>query len=56
MADFDYDKIKDMEYDPNRGCYVGKNGEEFHVTPYSNGTGYKYDYYDRSPYGNAPHN
>ena len=56
MADFDYDKIKDMEYDPNRGCYVGKNGEEFHVTPYSNGSGYKYDYYDRSPYGNAPHN
>ena len=45
-----------MEYDPNRGCYVGKNGEEFHVTPYSNGNGYKYDYYDRSPYGNAPHN
>ena len=39
MADFDYDKIKDMEYDPNRGCYVGKNGEEFHVTPYSNGSG-----------------
>lgn len=33
MADFDYDKIKDMEYDPNRGCYVGKNGEEFHVIP-----------------------
>ncbi len=56
IADFDYDKIKDMEYDPNRGCYVGKNGEEFHVTPYSNGSGYKYDYYDRSPYGNAPHN
>lgn len=56
MADFDYDKIKDMEYDPNRGCYVGKNGDEFHVTPYSNGSGHKYDYYDRSPYGNAPHN
>ena len=56
MADFDYDKIKDMEYDPDRGCYVGKDGSEFHVTPYSNGSGYKYDYYDRSPYGNAPHN
>lgn len=56
MSNFDYDKIKDMEYDPDRGCYVGKNGEEFHVTPYSNGTGYKYDYYDRSPYGNASHN
>ncbi len=56
MSNFDYDKIKDMEYDPDRGCYVGKNGEEFHVTPYSNGKGYKYDYYDKSPYGNAPHN
>ena len=56
MSDFDYDKIKDMEYDPDRECYVGKNGEEFHVKPYSNGTGYKYDYYDKSPYGNEPHN
>lgn len=56
MSNFDYDKIKDMEYDPDRKCYVGKNGEEFHVTPFSNGNGYKYDYYDRSPYGNAPHN
>ena len=56
MSNFDYDKIKDMKYDPDRGCYVGKNGEEFHVTPYSNGIGYKYDYYDRSPYGNAAHN
>lgn len=56
MSNFDYDKIKDMKYDPDRGCYVGKNGEEFHVTPYSNGIGYKYDYYDRSPYGNASHN
>lgn len=56
MSDFDYDKIKDMEYDQDRKCYVGKNGEEFHVTPFSNGSGYKYDYYDKSPYGNAPHN
>lgn len=56
MSNFDYDKIKDMEYDVSRKCYVGKNGEEFHVTPYSDGSGYKYDYYDRSPYGNAPHN
>lgn len=56
MSNFDYDKIKDMEYDPNRGCYVGKNSEEFRVTPYSDGSGYKYDYYDKSPYGNAPHN
>lgn len=37
---FDYDKIKDMEYDSNRGCYVGKNREEFHVTPYSNEIAY----------------
>lgn len=56
MSNFDYDKIKDMKYDQNRGCYIDKDGSEFHVTPYSNGTGYKYDYYDRSPYGNAPHN
>ena len=35
---------------------VGKNGEEFRVTPYFNESGYKYDYYDRSPYGNTPHN
>lgn len=56
MSNFDYDKIKDMEYDPNRQCYVGKDGSEFHVTPYSNGQGYKYDYYDKSPYGNASHN
>ena len=56
MSNFDYDKIKDMEYDPNRGCYEEKNGEEFRVTPYSDGSGYKYDYYDKSPYGNAPHN
>lgn len=44
MSNFDYDKIKDMEYDVSRKCYVGKNGEEFHVTPYSDGSGYKYDY------------
>lgn len=56
MSDFEYDKIKDMEYNPDRGCYVGKDGDEFHVTPYSDGSGYKYDYYDKSPYGNAPHN
>lgn len=55
MSDFDHDKIKDMEYDPSRGCYVGKGGSEFKVTPYSDGTGYKYDYYPESPYGNAPH-
>lgn len=56
MANFDYDKTKDMEYDPDRGCYVGKDGSELRVTPFSDGSGYKYDYYDRSPYGNAPHN
>ncbi len=56
MSNFDYDKIKDMEYDPSRGRYVGKDGSELRVTPYSDGTGYKYDYYDSSTYGNAPHN
>ena len=43
MSNFDYDKIRDMEYDPNRGCFVGKDGAEFHSTPYSDGRGYKYD-------------
>ena len=56
MGNFDYDKIKDMVYDTDRGCYVGKDGDEFHVTPFSDGTGYKYDYYDKSPYNNQPHN
>lgn len=55
MSSFDYDKIKDMEYDPKRGRYVGKDGSEFRVTPYSDGTGYKYDYYNSTTYGNAPH-
>ena len=41
MADFDYDKIKDMQYDQNSGCCDGKDGNEFHVTSYSNGSGYK---------------
>jgi hypothetical protein len=56
MSDFDYDKIKDMEYDPDRGRYVGKDGSEFKVTPFSDGSGYKYDYYDKSTYDNAEHN
>ena len=56
MADFDYDKIKNMEYDLDRKRYVADDGSEFRVTPYSNGTGYKYDYYDRSTYGNTKHN
>lgn len=56
MSDFDYDKIKDMEYDPLRGRYVGKDGSELRVTPFSDGTGYKYDYYESSTYGNASHN
>ncbi|MBR6948945.1 MAG: hypothetical protein IKH54_02015 [Bacilli bacterium] len=50
MSDFDYDKIKDMEYDPLRGRYVGKDGSELRVTPFSDGTGYKYDYYESSSY------
>lgn len=56
MSNFDYDKIKDMEYDPDRGRYIGKDGSEFKVTPYSDGSGYKYDYYDSSTYNNANHN
>lgn len=54
--DNDYDKIRDMEYDSSRGRFVGKDGSEFRSTPYSDGSGYKYDYYDSSTYGNAPHN
>ena len=56
MSRFDYDKIKDMEYDKNRERYTGQDDSEFRVTPYSNGNGYKYDYYDRSTYGNTKHN
>lgn len=56
MSNFDYDKIRDMEYDPERGRYVGKDGSEFRVTPYADGTGYKYDYYDSSTYENTSHN
>ena len=56
MSNFDYDKIKDMEYDPKRKRYIGKDGSEFRVTPYKDGSGYKYDYYDKSTYGNTKHN
>lgn len=56
MSNFDKNKIKDMEYDPSRGRYVGKDGSELKVTPYSNGSGYKIDYYDSSTYGNSKHN
>ena len=56
MENFDADKIKDMEYDPSRGRYVAKDGREFKSTPYSNGTGYKYDYYGSTTYKNAKHN
>ena len=31
MSSFDYDKIKDMEYDPDRGRYIGKDGSELKV-------------------------
>ena len=50
------DLIKDMEYDPARERYVGKDGSEFVVTPFSDGSGYKMDYYDSTTYNNAPHN
>lgn len=56
LFDSDKDKVRDMEYDPKRGRYVGKDGSELRVTPYKNGSGYKYDYYDRSTYGNTKHN
>ena len=56
MGFFNFDAIKDMEYDTDRERYVGADGSEFKTTPYSNGTGYKWDYYDQSTYGNAPHN
>ena len=56
MSNFDYDKIKDMVYDPERKRYIGKDGSEFRVTPHKDGSGYKYDYYDRSTYGNTKHN
>ena len=55
MSDFDYDKIKNMEYDSDRKRYIGKDGSEFRVTPYKDGTGYKYDYYGSSTYKNAKH-
>ena len=45
-----------MEYDPDRGRYIGKDGSELRVTPYSDGSGYKYDYYDTDTYGNNKHN
>lgn len=56
MSKWDYDKIKDMEYEPDRERYIGDDGSELKVTPFSNGTGYKYDYYDKSTYGNTQHN
>ena len=56
MSDFDYDKLKDMKYDPDRGIYIGEDGSELRVTPYSNGSGYKVDYYNSTTYGNKRHN
>ena len=56
LFDDDKEKISDMEYDPKRGRYIGKDGSELRVTPYKDGSGYKYDYYDRSTYGNTKHN
>lgn len=52
---FDYDKIKDMKYDPSRGRYVGDDGSELKVTMYKDGTGYKYDYYPSTTMNNEPH-
>ncbi len=50
------EKIKNMTYDPSRDRYIGDDGSELKVTPYSNGRGYKIDYYESTTYGNAPHN
>lgn len=49
------EKIKDMEYDPRRERYIGKDGSEFKVTPYSDGSGYKMDYYGSTTYNNEIH-
>ena len=45
-----------MECDLKRKRYIEKDGSELKVTPYKDGTGYKYNYYDRSTYGNTKHN
>ena len=55
MAEFDFDKIRDMKYDPSRDRYVGDDGSELKVSMYSDGTGYKYDYYSSTTMNNAPH-
>lgn len=44
-----------MEYDIHRQRYVGEDGRELRVTPYNDGKGYKYDYYDKSTYNNNSH-
>ena len=56
VADFDYSKIKDMEYDKDRDRYIAPDGSEFSVKPYSDGSGFKIDYYESSTYGNSRHN
>lgn len=55
MIDFDMNKIKDMVYDPERGRYIGEDGSELRVTPYSDGRGYKFDYYESTTYDNEKH-
>lgn len=58
MANFEEEKkkIRDMEYVPERGRYIGKDGSELRVTPYKNGRGFKCDYYDKDTHGNTKHN
>ncbi len=51
----DKDLIKDMEYDSSRDRFIGKDGSELKITPYSDGTGYKIDYYSQSTYGGTIH-
>lgn len=48
--------IRNMRYGPSRDRYIGDDGSELKITPYSDGTDYKIDYYKSSTYGNAPHN
>lgn len=47
--------IRNMRYDTDRKRYIGDDGSELKITPYSDATGYKIDYYKSSTYGNASH-
>lgn len=55
MENFDFDKIKDMEYDPSRDRYISSDGSELKVSINKDGSGYKYDYYKSTTINNEPH-